>query len=57
MARLCRGVARVCERRGEDQGKIQTCFISHAKVFRFYAEGNRDQPKAFKHGVMNKVVF
>lgn len=51
------GVLQGCERRGEDEGRIETCFINHTKEFCFYAEGNRDQPKAFKHEVMNKAAF
>lgn len=33
------------ERKGENQGKVETYFINHVKEL------------AFKHGVMNKVVF
>lgn len=47
----------MCERRGEEQGKIKTCFISHAKELGFYAEGSKDQPKTFKHGEIHKVAF
>lgn len=40
-------------RAGPDQDMLMRC----AKELGFHAEGSKDQAKAFKHGVMNKVAF
>ena len=53
-------VLQECVSRGEGRTsllRIKTGVMSHAKEAGLYAEGNEGQPKAFKHGAMNKVPF